>query len=715
MKKYIIAMSLLAAVIGCNKQEEPSIQAQDGDLITIRAVLPQDVEVKGASVTRLLSWSWQAGDKLVVVGTTTEEFVIQDGFTAKQAEFVGKAPKGKKFSILYPGQSITTTDWSVQTQNGNDNLDHLRYEAALEGVDNYTEFCFSPDWAAQHGGSLKQVGVIKISIAMPAEITVPEKLTLSADEPIFYAGNAKESLSDKLTLNLSGITAEDRELVAWMNMSWNEVIVSSGATIYVGLEGNSRSMSRDMLLSKESVLKTGHVNLISLSSEGWTDEATNAHYAGGRGTKLSPWQIATAAQLRCVAGDLVPGSMRYFKLTDNIDLSGGDEWIPLNNVDPYNKYIHFDGNGKSITGLKISTSVAYPSFAGVLYGTVKDLSFISPSIGAAAQNTAVVAGAVGTSSKLVACEISGVTVTGATLSGADNLGAIAGQLVSAEVSITDCKVINSQFAGTSFYMGGAIGQIASSSTKNVITGCSVENCTFSSSHANNKSRPAGFVSIINGSATITDCFVKDCVMNCASSGRVGGFIGEGARVDGSAVSKCHVENCTIAAGQNSAGFIGVNYLPSISQCYVEGGSITANSDGAAGFTAYPEGNATIKCKISDCYSTMSVTGGSRNYIGGFVGRGRGYIEIARCFAAGEVSGTHANTGAFVGAIDVNSAVVTKCIGWNASMPFAGSIIEGVAGVSDNYAGMDGTLSSKASSLGWSSDVWDFGADTPKLK
>ena len=80
-----------------------------------------------------------------------------------------------------------------------------------------------------------------------------------------------------------------------------------------------------------------------------------------------------------------------------------------------------------------------------------------------------------------------------------------------------------------------------------------------------------------------------------------------------------------------------------------------------------------------------------------------------------MSGTHESTGAFAGRIDVASAAISACIGWSATLPFAGTVVDGADGVTGNYAGNEGTISGQATTLGWSADVWDLSGDAPKLK
>ena len=91
---------------------------------------------------------------------------------------------------------------------------------------------------------------------------------------------------------------------------------------------------------------------------------------------------------------------------------------------------------------------------------------------------------------------------------------------------------------------------------------------------------------------------------------------------GTTFTKCYVKDVNITAGQNSAGFVGVDYamegdaVPGggIFQCYVDGGSITASAANVGGFAGYPE-----KATIKNCYTTMDVNGVTFAAIGGFIG------------------------------------------------------------------------------------------------
>ena len=708
--RYIIALSILVAVVSCNKTEQLEPQAP-GDLVTITATLPDEDAVKGAGIKTSLSWTWNEGDKITVIGETTEIFRIKPGFTPKKAEFEGMAVKGKSFTILYPGEEVAETDWNTQVQKGNNNLDHLKYQASLSDVDDYTTFAFNSEWAEAHGGTLKQTGVLKLTFDVPAGITQPESVTLSADTPIFFSGNTEESATDKIVLNVEDYTVTEGEpMVAWFTTSLNEAVVPAGTTLYVTVNGNEKSLYRDVLMSSQKEMMTGFVNLFTLSgTEGWADEAVNAHYAGGKGTKASPWILKTKEQMAYMAGDMVAGSVRYYKMDNNIDLEGM-EWTPLNNEGSYNKFLDFDGCGYTISNFTVG-ECAYASFAGVLYGTIKNVTFDNVTINAGANKAGVVAGYVGTGSNLYPCSLTGVTVKNSSVTGsAKALGGVVGQ-VAVVTTISDCHILNSTVTAGADNAGGFMGY--PDATGACIENCSVTGVTVSTSAS--IQYVGGFTGNINKAAVFENCLVKDVNIAASSSKRVGGFVGQAGRHAGSVITKCVVENVTIAGGQNSGGFVGVNYHPSISKCAVIGGTITAGNTQVGGFAGYPEGNATLACVMEDCYATIDVVGGSRANIGGFIGIAKGLISVKNCFASGEVTGTDAKTGIFAGSVDVNTAAISNCIGWNATLPFAGAIKEGSEDVKDNYAGAEGTISAKATEMGWSSDIWDFSGDVPKLK
>ena len=716
MKKNIsilvLAAALLPLLFSCNKAVE-SISVPENGLVTISASIPDGpaTRVAAAAAETGLAWKWEERDQITVVGVNSSVFDIEDGFTAHQADFSGKPVAGSTFSILYPGTygsvaELEAASWTGQVQTGNGSMDHLKYCALLSGVDAFETFEFSDAWAAEHKGTFKQSGVLKFALTLPEGVTAPESVAISADEPVFYADNAGTKTAS-LGVELKEVAlGEDHVLTAWMTLPWQEVKVPAGTVLTVTVVADgSNHWQRSVTLSAEASLQPGKVNTIVLDATGW---AGSGHYAGGEGTAESPWLIADAASLRSVRGDLVSGETKYFKMIRDVDVSG-TEWAPLNNEGNFDKFIDFDGNGKTIQGLTITEPVAYASFAGSLYGTLKNVTFAGADVNAGNNKAGIVAGYLGTNKNLTPCSLTGVTVKDSKIEGASYLGGVIGQ-VAVATTVSDCHILNTTVTSSVNNVGGFVGVPDCADAK--FEDCSAEGVTVVTTAA--VQYAGGFVGNINKLTNFERCLVKDAVIDAPSTKRVGGFVGQAGRYAG-VITGCVVENATIVAGQNSGGFVGVDYFPDINTCALIGGKITAKSSHVGGFAGYPEGNASLSCKIADSYSTMEVVGGDQAEIGGFIGIAKGLIVVERCYSAGPVSGTHENTGIFAGRIDVNTAGVSSCIGWSATLPFAGTVVDGAENVKNNYVGNEGTISSQATALGWSTDVWDLGGDAPKLK
>lgn len=739
--QYIIALLAGMAALSCVKEAGKELP-QPQDLITIKAQMPEDVLTKaGAHVG--FSWYWGEGDKIAITGAEdTQIYNIQDGFTPKYAEFVGKPVAGDAFTITYP-EKAASADWSGQTQTGNNSIDHLKYAAELAGVDDYLSFTFDADWAAAHNGTLKQVGVMKMVIALPDTVTAVNGVSIAAENAIFFKGNG-ETKVNKLDLAVEKAAPDaNHTFVAWFTTSWHEAIVPANTVLTVSVKTAGNPISKDVTFTKESVLKSGVVNVFNLDNTGWS---LPSHYASGKGTADDPWIIMTADQMKYMADDMLSGETRYFKLGANIDLNG-IEWAPLNNVSPYDSGVDFDGAGYTVKNLTITTEgVAYPSFAGVLYGSIKNVTFDSANIDGMGNNTGVVAGYIGTGDYAGTC--SGVTVSNATVQASNkNVGAFAGVIAAAQ-TITDCHVTGNTtvkqtatatgscaggFAGSasvavafnnctatanvtneaSYYTGGFIGQL-SAAVKAQFVSCAYLGGTITAGRdAATNSPVGGFIGRIpkNSAATFTDCHVEGATISAPKSGRVGGFAGD-AGDKNTIFTSCYVKNSALTAAQHLGGFAGT--YGSGTKCYVESTTITAGNANTGGFAGYPE-----KSVYSDCYvaSDVTVVGGTFNSVGGFMGICKVEAIITNCFSAATVSGTGTGVGAFIGFVDAAPSSITKCIGWNASLAFFGGAKDGVdtSAITGNYAGTEGTITAKAIEFGWSADIWDFSGDTPKFK
>ena len=742
----IISIAVLPfALFSCNRVLPDFPEDFSSDLITIQASISgAATKVAAVDAEVGLDWNWEEKDQIAVLsGDNVSVFDIRSGFEPKVAQFIGKQIKGEKFSIIYPGsitslegmQAVSVTD---QIQNGLNDKAHLKYYALLSDVANYSSFAFSPE-----SGALKQSGVLKFALTLPAETVVVSRVALKAGSPVFHSGNADDALTDELSIAIAdGTLGADKTVTAWMTTSWFDDTIPADTALSLEVTAGDFNWVTDITPSADKTIKSGYVNKITVTDASkWS---TGGRYSDGDGSQENPWIIKTAKQLTYMRDDLVSKELRYFKLAADIDLEG-IEWAPLNNVGnsedetkAYDKFVYFDGCGHTISNLTITTPVAYPSFAGVLYGTVKDVVFNNANITAGENKAGVVAGYVGTTQDFAPSVISNVEVKNSVLTGSRHMGAFVGQVVTADATITDCHVKNSTVTGAE-YAAGFAGYVMKgtftrcsanatvSGTKHVggfvgktevplFTDCWYEGPQISVS-ATGSNQSGGFVGyaakVSNVGATFNKCYVKDSKLEMGAAQRIGGFVGQADL--GTTFTKCYVKDVTINAGQNSGGFVGVDYANTgdavpeggIYQCYVDGGTITAAAANVGGFAGYPE-----KAIIQNCYSSMDVDGATFAAIGGFIGICKTVVTVQYCYASGSVAGSGANRGAFVGNVDGAATThINYCIGWNDTLDFAGTVKSG-CDVSGNYVGKEGTLAAKAAELGWDPAIWDFSA---KLK
>ena len=113
-------------------------------------------------------------------------------------------------------------------------------------------------------------------------------------------------------------------------------------------------------------------------------------YAGGDGSKTNPYEIATAEQLAKLARDVNNGNTpqaflgKYFKLTADIDLSGGI-WMPIGKYYNYGDdngdnrlfFGKFDGNGHVIKNMHIQWKGTDAKSAWGLFSTLQGASSTS--------------------------------------------------------------------------------------------------------------------------------------------------------------------------------------------------------------------------------------------------------------------------------------------------------------------------------------------------
>lgn len=505
---YSIALLLSLSVISCTKDngsELPAPERQD-DLVTIKAAFTGD-ELTKVGASNGFSWSWSKGDKLAVTADgVTQVFKIADGFSSKVAEFKGKAVDGDSFTIQYPSDGIETASWAVQTQKGNGNTDHLKYTASLDKVNDYTTFAFNDAWASEHSGTLRQSGILKVILQLPDTVKAVSKVTIAADDAVFYADNAGTK-TNKMELEMESTTPDSRHTVtAWLTTSWNEATVKAGNSLTVTVKTNDKSIERMMTFANDGVLKTGKVNVFDIDASAWS---YGSHYSEGKGTESSPWVIYTLAELLCMKEDLVDGDIKYFKLGADIDMTGVD-WKSLNGAGSFGKQIHFDGDGHTISNFYTSATAEYPSFFGVLYGTCKNVKFVNAEINTTASGSGIIGGYGGTSGKPGVCE--NVHVQGK-INGAGSVGGLFGNVRECTIDRCSADVV---ITATGKNIGGIFGNDKGGS---VI----VRNCWTSGSLVSGSSVCGG----IGGDVVVSGSSIYNCfsTMTVKTQYIFGGIVG----------------------------------------------------------------------------------------------------------------------------------------------------------------------------------------------
>lgn len=766
MKKILIALASIAAlsfIASCTKEEANSVEEQ-GKQITITASIPEGGLTKVGFTKNGddLKLAWEVGDQITVSIPNVEPIVSQvftltGGAGTKSGTFSGTAlPAATKYRISYDGGAT----YATQTQADTDNTEHLKYAAILNGVSTYSNFTFSQSWATANGGTFTQSSVLRIKAILPGVLdSAVEKVVVKSDANIFAGGN-------QIVIDLASAPTlgSDNDIIVYASLP-GEQVIPAGTKLWVSFQTSDSNAYEKYTAYRELPAMTilaGKVNTIKLNCEnidkyaGKDDDGTAAH----------PYLIADQNQMAKMYEEMGSKKTVYFTVVDDIDMTGID-WIPLNYSDPYDRGIYFDGGNHTISNLTVDTdhmegtenkTHSYPSFAGVAYGTYKNVTFDKANITAGSNNAGVFAGYVGTGTAAIYATCSGITVSNSTITAAAtttkrNTGGFAGVLNHASSTITDCHVTgtnsfsqtstsnqcsvagfigNINAAGTisgctatanisnegSYYTAGFIGQVGGA------VAASIENCAFlggtiEAGRVNTTNSPVGgFIARIasNAGATITNCYVDGAQITAIQSGRCGGFVGDTGDKDATHVNtftSCYVKNSSVSAAQHAGGFGGVFYTTA-KKCYVESTTITANDANNGGFVGYPQ-----KATIEDCYVSSSVTvnGGTQNAVGGFVGIAQNGNTIKNCYEAATVTGSSASVGAFIGLLNLAQTSVEKCIAWNATLPFLGSVTDGVSTseITNNYTGTTGTISGQATSLGWDSSVWDLTGAVPTLK
>ena len=371
------------------------------------------------------------------------------------------------------------------------------------------------------------------------------------------------------------------------------------------------------------------VSVFADGTEVW-DGSVAESFAGGKGTKDDPYQIATGSQLAYFAkrvnaeeyGEKYADT--YFELTEDIDL-GGKEWTPVGEtvadliMGGHEYFVfsgNFDGNGYIIKNLTIGTETSPYSgdvcgLFGATSGTIEDVVLENVSINYVGGNHssgygfrmggALVGYSMG---DIVNCTVIGLDMKAGSDGSYVALNSIGGLVgiqdggTTVSHSRVSGKIEESTKKGN---VGGFVGTLAKgSSAKYCGADVSVEVTGNGRGIA-----VGGFVGIGNG-VTTDETLIENCYAtgNITGAEYAGGFVGN---ISGLNISNCYakgdVSNCFVGASFLGTDAASYNYYGTVKNCYATG----LVSDISSSAYAFAMQDTMNRSTIQNCYYNIQNT------------------------------------------------------------------------------------------------------------
>ena len=673
-------MALLPlAILGCKKEtalEEPAADR----IVTIRASVPELTKVNGAYDGTALKLTWEEGDQLYVADHSDpvnkyEVFTLTDGAGTKSATFSGKEITAASYDINY---SNLPDAFAGITQSADKNTDHLSFGLWLEGVSSYENIAFSDAWATSKGGTLKQNAALHLSAALPEGVAATvSSAEIVASLPIFAGGN---SLSFKL--GTPGDAGSDGILDVFATLPVGGGTIPSGTEFLIKFSTTDEAHSVYTRYYKAPTaieIRSGKLSLISLDC---TKAALHAGSPSSDGSAEKPYLIGDKYQMQAMKD---AASDSHYKLVDDIDLDGFS-WTSLNAEG--STVLNFDGNGKTISHL------GKPLFT-YINGTVSDLTITNAALTVTGNYNGILCRTINQGT----CVISNVSIKNSSITTADKgyIGGFVGRVDTGGTSLTlsDCSATDVTVNGAAHYAGGLI---AYANMANI----TIERCHTSgtvTTESGSGRHVGGLVGgIATGPVTINDSY-SDCTVHGYQfyGGLVGSILSNGS----GAINRSYATGEVSATKGNAGagGLVGSLEVTdfSITKSVAWNGKVAPPS-GKIGLTNYSSGAVVGRthpnCVLTDNYRNpaMELTA---------------YWVPSANYDHPNVNGTTAplvRIGTDLVEANAVPATETSISGDNGRWAYHGKHV--AAGT---------TLSTLASTtLGWSSSVWDFSGDLPKL-
>ena len=364
------------------------------------------------------------------------------------------------------------------------------------------------------------------------------------------------------------------------------------------------------------------VSVFADGTEVW-DGSVAESFAGGKGTKDDPYQIATGSQLAYFAKKVNAEEYgekyadTYFELTEDIDL-GGKEWTPVGEtvadliMGGHEYFVfsgNFDGNGYTIKNLTIGTETSPYSgdvcgLFGATSGTIEDVVLENVSINYVGGNHS---------------------------------------------------------SGYGFRMGGAlVGYSMGDIVNCTVIGLDMKAGSDGSYVALNSI--GGLVGIQDGDTTVSHSRVSGKIEESTKKGNVGGFVGTLAK--GSSAKYCGADVSVEVTGSGRGiavgGFVGIGNGTTADETLIENCYATGNITGAeyaGGFVGNISG-----LNINNCYAKGDVSNSfvGASFMGTDAASNNYYGTVKNCYATGLVSDISSSAYAFAMQDTMNRSTIQNC-------------------------------------------------------
>lgn len=663
--RHLLLIMLAAAAIASCKKPGPENEPTPGSGTETKS----GIKVTLPSSGPLSVYRWKSADEIRVGDGS---FKLKDGAGTATATFDGTPAKDSYYTIAYPA-GINGTDsymaysLSGQNQAGNGSSEHLAWSVLAEDVNTWENITLSKEWAESKQGSFRCNGVVAMNLTLPSNAGSIKSITLEASGVKFPVNNSGTATADALVLGMSGVSASSA-VKAYIAVADKELDIPAEG-MRVTVEGD---VTYSIILPQ--AVKMGGGILTEINVNNASDWSAYTAIKGS-GTESSPYILSAPEHLEQMPELLEEGKTIWFELGADIDMSYIAEWDPLNIIAPYSLGVHFDGKGHKISNFKCQSGI-YPSFFGVLNGTVQNVVFDNAEIEGAGK-AGVVAGYCGTNigtnntaPEYITGHLTSVIVKNSTVKTDSYAGGLVGQVYS-PAQITDCHAIDVTVSSTGERVGGIVGQVGVS---NFEVGCTVKNCSAENATCEAQKNVGALIGVVYG--TVTGCTASGRVTSNLEYNKevsVGGLIGH---IENSTVKECSASTVVelTLQGRSIGGFAGTFKSGLIEKCYASGEVIgTYRNNG--GFVGLIQTNtaSSASATIRNCYATGDVN--SNAHMGGFLGlvdAQPGQVIIEDCYSSGNVVGTGFGVGGFMGYEGCTAFQIKHCAAWGKTVT-AGNI------------------------------------------